>query len=153
MYDHAGNRMDDDHYQYQMEQIRQKVKVDVAWKIFEEINQINDQLKHIDLGCLDYEDAMAITKQKIYDLARHIAVRNPKNARNHVCYNFILNIKCADDHMILMENEYGNEVLRNGIVEMIKNELGLDYYYVVMTRTILVRVDDETIEIPLFGGL
>ena len=55
--------------------------------------------------------------------------------------------------MILMENEYGNEVLRNGIVEMIKNELGLDYYYVVMTRTILVRVDDETIEIPLFGGL
>ena len=62
MYDHAGNRMDDDHYQYQMEQIRQKVKVDVAWKIFEEINCINDTLKHIDLGCLDYEDAMAITK-------------------------------------------------------------------------------------------
>ena len=42
--------------------IRQKIKVDVAWKIFDEINSINDTLKHIDLGCLDFHDAIAITK-------------------------------------------------------------------------------------------
>ena len=133
--------------------IRQKIKFDVAWKIFDEINQINDTLKHIDLGCLDFHDAIAITKQKIYDLARYIAVRNPKNALNHICNNYIINIKCADDHMIMMENEYGNDVLKNGIVEMVKNELGLDYYYIAMNRTILVRVDDMTIDIPIFGGL
>jgi len=55
--------------------------------------------------------------------------------------------------MIMMENEYGNDVLKNGIVEMVKNELGLDYYYIAMNRTILVRVDDMTIDIPIFGGL
>ena len=133
--------------------IRQKIKFDVAWKIFEEVNFINDTLKHIDLGCLDFHDAVAICKQKLYDLARYIALRNPKEARNHICYNYIMNIKCADDHMIMMENEYGNDVLKNGIVEMIKNELGLDYYYIAMSRTILVRVDDLSIDIPIFGGL
>ena len=37
--------------------------------------------------------------------------------------NYILNIRCADDHMIMMENEYGTDVLKNGILEMIRNEL------------------------------
>ena len=78
-------------------------------------------MKHIDLSCLDFYDAIAITKEAIYDLAKFIAVRNPAF---HTSYNnYILNIKCADDHMIMMENEYGTDVLKNGILEMIKNEL------------------------------
>ena len=42
--------------------IRQKIKFDVAWKIFEEINEPNETLKHMDLSCLDFYDAIAITK-------------------------------------------------------------------------------------------
>ena len=45
-----------------MEIMRQKIKFDVAWQIFDEINQEYDSLKHIDLCCLDYVDAIAITK-------------------------------------------------------------------------------------------
>ena len=52
-----------------------------------------------------------------------------------------------------MENEYGTDVLKNGILEMIKNELQLDVYYIPMSRTILVRMDTQTINIPMFGGL
>ena len=57
----------------------------------------------------------------IYDLAQFIAVRNSGVHTNY--NNYILNIKCSDDHMIMMENEYGTDVLKNGILEMIKNEL------------------------------
>jgi hypothetical protein len=46
-----------------------RIKLDVAWEIFEELNELNEQEKHIDLSCLDYSDALIIAKQKIYDLA------------------------------------------------------------------------------------
>lgn len=49
-------------YRYQLEMIRQRIKFDVAWQIFDEVNADNDTQKHIDLSCLDYEDAIIITK-------------------------------------------------------------------------------------------
>ena len=75
---HGINTMDRQQYNYQMEIISQKIKFDVAWKIFDEINEPNETYKHIDLSCLDFNDALAITKQKIYDLAKFVAMRNPK---------------------------------------------------------------------------
>ena len=60
-------------YRYHMELIRQRIKFDVAWQIFDEINTLNDTDKHIDLSCLDYTDAIAITKQKIFELARDVS--------------------------------------------------------------------------------
>jgi len=136
-----------------MELISQKIKFDVAWKIFDEINERNETYKHIDLSCLDFNDALAITKQKVYDLAKFVAVRNPKTAHNQMNNNYVLNIKCAEDHMLEVDTEFGTRVVKNGILNMIQNELGLDQHYIPATRTILVRVDDQTIDIPLFGGL
>ena len=136
-----------------MEVISQKIKFDVAWKIFDEINEKNETFKHIDLSCLDFTDSIAITKQKVYDLAKFVAIRNPKNSYSFANNNYVLNIKCAEDHIVQIENEFGAQVLRNGILDMLQSELGLDQHYIKGTRTILVRVDDQTIDLPLFGGL
>ena len=38
--------------------------------IFAHVNQNNNTEQIIDLSCLDTQDAQAITKQKIYDLAK-----------------------------------------------------------------------------------
>ena len=43
--------------------------------IFDEVNQENDTLRHIDLTCLDHEDALMITLEKICDLADHAAIQ------------------------------------------------------------------------------
>ena len=48
---------------------KQEIHWDIAWQIFDETNEFNDVEKHIDLSCLEADDAIAITKQKIYDLA------------------------------------------------------------------------------------
>ena len=135
-----------------MELISQKIKFDVAWKIFDEINEANETYKHIDLSCLDYNDALAITKQKIYDLAKFVAIQNPKTEIDQTNNNYVLNIKCAEDHMIEIDN-YGTRTMKNGILDMIQRDLNLDQHYIPATRTILVRVDDLTINIPIFGGL
>jgi len=125
-----------------MEVISQKIKFDVAWKIFDEINERNETYKHIDLSCLDFSDALAITKQKIYDLAKFVALRNPKTPCQGSHNNYVLNIKCAEDHMLEVDSEFGTRIVKNGILDMIQSELGLDQHYIPATRTILVRVDD-----------
>ena len=56
-----GN-IDESEYRYQLEIIRQRVKFDVAWQIFDEVNYYNDTYQHIELSCLDHTDAIAITK-------------------------------------------------------------------------------------------
>ena len=71
------------------------------------------------MSCLDFTDAIAITKQKIYDLAKFVAIRNPKNAYSANNNNYILNIKCAEDHIVQVENEFGATVFRNGILDML----------------------------------
>ena len=35
-----------------------RIKFDVAWQIFDEVNETNDTLRHIDLSCLDHVDAI-----------------------------------------------------------------------------------------------
>jgi hypothetical protein len=53
---------------------------------------------------------------------------------------WILNIKCSEDHLIIMEDKHGRAPLKNCILEMVKNELKLDHYYIPTLKTILVRV-------------
>ena len=124
-----------------MELIRQRIKFDVAWQIFDEINTENDSMKHIDLSCLDYTDAIAITKQKIFELARSATLKP---------MDLVLNIKCAEDHLITIEDEYGRSPLKNCIYEMVKTDLGIMHYYIGATKTVLVHVDHKTIDIPMF---
>ena len=70
-------------------------------------------MKHIDLGSLDFHDAVAIVKQKIYDLARYIATKNTKEkeSKNDICFNYIINILTAHDHMVMTETEDGEDCL------------------------------------------
>lgn len=56
------NDFDEEEYRYQLEIMRQRVKFDIAWQIFDEINYYNDSLQYVDMSCLDHNDAIAITK-------------------------------------------------------------------------------------------
>lgn len=40
----------------------ERIKLEVAWMIFNEVNRDNDVYKHIDLSCLDSNDAQIIAK-------------------------------------------------------------------------------------------
>lgn len=46
-----------------------RIEWDVAWRIFDLVNEENDVSKHIDLNCLDINEAISITKQQIFDVA------------------------------------------------------------------------------------
>ena len=46
--------------QYKEQKIR--VEWDVAWRVFDRVNENNDTGKHIDLNCLDIHEACSITK-------------------------------------------------------------------------------------------
>ena len=48
--------------------------------------------------------------------------------------------------MVKMEDDMtGKAPLRNAVLETIRSELGLDHYYISQTRTILVRINFETL--------
>ena len=49
--------------------MQQQINYDVAWQLFDEVNRDNDTDQFIDLNCQDIQDAKAIAKQKIYDMA------------------------------------------------------------------------------------
>ena len=49
-----------------------RIEWDVAWRIFDHVNENNDSKKHIDLNCLDINEAISITKQQIYDVAQKL---------------------------------------------------------------------------------
>ena len=53
----------------EFQQAKEDIHWDVAWQIFDEVNIKNDTNKVIDLHCLQVDDATAICKQIIYDLA------------------------------------------------------------------------------------
>ena len=53
----------------QYEEAKQEIHWDLAWQIFDEVNEYNDVEKYIDLHCLEADDAIAICKQKIFDIA------------------------------------------------------------------------------------
>ena len=129
--------------QQQYEDARQEIHWDIAWQIFDECNEFNDTEQHIDLNCLEVDDAIAITKQKIYDLATIAQKEFPR--RNH-----ILNILCSDDMMVKISDNYSRKtVIKNVIHDMIQNELGLNNIYLAQERTILVKVDAETMNNPI----
>ena len=129
--------------QQQYEDARQEIHWDIAWQIFDECNEFNDTEQHVDLNCLEVDDAIAITKQKIFDLATIAQKEFPR--RNH-----ILNILCSDDMMIKIPDNYSRKtVIKNVIHDMIQNELGLNNTYLAQERTILVKVDAETMNNPI----
>ena len=53
----------------EFEQMKEDVRWDIAWKIFDQINMSLNTDMEINLNCLDIDEAQAIAKQKIYDLA------------------------------------------------------------------------------------
>lgn len=53
----------------QYQEMKQQINYDIAWQIFDEVNQNVDIDRYIDLNCLDLIDAQAITRQKIFDVA------------------------------------------------------------------------------------
>lgn len=53
----------------QYEESKQEIYWDVAWQIFDEVNDSKDCDRYIDLNCLGVDDAIAICKQKIFDVA------------------------------------------------------------------------------------
>lgn len=78
---------------------KQEVRWEIAWDIFDAINErqgLNTQFE-IDLNELDVEEAQAISKQKIYDIAENakkeqIEMNLPRSR------DFVLAILCADNH-------------------------------------------------------
>jgi hypothetical protein len=102
------------------EQATHRIKTDVAFSIFDEVNFQNDTLKFVDLSCLDSEDAMFICKMKLIELAR---TANEQYRLKGKKAHYVLNIKCAEDHLMIIEDQFGRQPLKNCIVEMIGNEL------------------------------
>lgn len=81
----------------QYQEAKQEIHWDVAWQIFDEVNQDLDTVKHIDLNCLSHDDALAITKQKVYDTAQ-IALKSPGR-------DFIMHVQCGDNHLLMKRDK------------------------------------------------
>lgn len=135
--------------------MKQQINYDIAWQIFDEVNQYNDTDKFIDLNCLELSDARAITKQKIYDVAvllkdnkaSQAQFDGPFESKNLKTQNvIILTILTGEEHV---EQQYHNGNSRidhmNGILDTVKNELKMDHQYIAQQKLILVRVDQETL--------
>ena len=114
----------------------QQINFDTAWQIFDEVNVDNDFQQVIDLNCLDISDGEAITKQKIYDLAKIIRDMGPSNkmSNGHEYVGFqndlVLCVVCSEDHFIQMKTSSGSAPLKNAILECVRNELEMDHYYI-----------------------
>jgi len=50
-------------------EMKTEARWDVAWQVFDEVNQGLNQEGWADLRCLNLDDALAIAKQKIFDNA------------------------------------------------------------------------------------
>lgn len=63
MYHDKKVRRDVEHVNFdQYQEMLQQINYDVAWQIFDEVNENNDSDHVIDLNCLDIMDAQAISK-------------------------------------------------------------------------------------------
>lgn len=124
------------------EEKQQEIHWDVAWQIFDEINEHNDVERFIDLSALTLDDCLAITKQKIYDLAQ-IAEKefNKDQTRPQ---DLVLVVKCDEGHLV----DIGG-LLKNGVLEMTKNELNLDCHYIPDELTLFARITEDTINHPV----
>ena len=78
------------------------IEWDIAWRIFDHVNENNDTKKHIDLNCLDINEACYIAKQQIYEVAK--CVLPPKNKPG-----FLDNLLCG--MLTKSEEEYRKDLL------------------------------------------
>jgi hypothetical protein len=46
----------------EFQDMKMKIEWDVAWRIFDHVNEDNETTRHIDLHCLDVFEAESITK-------------------------------------------------------------------------------------------
>lgn len=107
--------------------------------MFDEVNDAKDNERYIDLHCQPIDDAIAICKQKIFDLAEIAKNEYPPQ-------DLVLAILTSPEHMMSVDR---NGPLKNVIHGMVKMEMGLDNYYLPQQRTILIRVQPDTIENPI----
>ena len=95
-YVNAGDDIDGDQNRAmttdEFQEAKQEAHWDIAWQIFDEINEKNDTDKQIDFHCLSIGDSHAICKQKIYDVAL-LASKDIKKR------DFILSIMTNETHI------------------------------------------------------
>lgn len=137
--------------QEKYEETIMQINYDIAWQIFDEVNESNNTFEIIDLNCLDLLDAQAITKQKLYELS--LAMREKENESFIKVPDKILCIVCSNEHFYQKTGKGGeHETLQNAMVEIIDKELQLDFHYLSDAKTILVRINSQTIENPVLKG-
>lgn len=121
--------------QDQYQEARQEIHWDIAWQVFDEVNEYNDVSKFIDLNCIEVDEAIAICKQKLYDVAEQIQ-------KQYTGQDHVLNILCSELQMESVVDQYdGRTKIQNQILDMVQNELNLDFNYQANTNNILVRID------------
>ena len=133
----------------EFQEMKLRIEWDVAWRIFDHVNENNDTSRHIDLHCLDLPEAESITKQQIYEcarLAQNDGQQNSIFSMNLLCLSTprpsfverVLSVRCSAQHV---------EGGKNRILEMLQNDFDyLDYFYLEELRLILVRIDSGTIK-------
>ena len=104
-----------------------RIEWDVAWRIFDHVNENNDSKKHIDLNCLDINEAISITKQQIYDGAQKLKPLTKKKGLFASCSGEaqlmegkdyqVLSVQCADDHFVSERKDSKHKT--NAILKMI----------------------------------
>lgn len=131
----------------EFQDMKMRIEWDVAWRIFDHVNEGNDTTKYIDLHCLDVFEAESITKQCIYEAARMVQNEGNKGlfSMNLFCTSdprpsfkeSVFCIKCSNEHVINGENR---------MISMLKNDFDyLDYYLLPEQNLILVKIDSGTI--------
>lgn len=56
----------------QLKELKIRIEWDIAWQIFDKVNENNDILKNIDLNCLDVNEAIYIMKESIRETAKEL---------------------------------------------------------------------------------
>ena len=131
--------------------MRIRIGWDVAWRIFDHVNEDNGTDKHIDLNCLDVNEAQNIARQCIIEVAQKVS-GNPSKPKSSYGPSLLcmgsagddaadlygsaysqhsLSILCANDH-IAYQKQYpgGPPQSVNLILKMVKEELKLEHYYI-----------------------
>jgi hypothetical protein len=57
-------------------------------------------------------------------------------------------VLCADDHFTYERAAHGSQKV-NQILKMIEEELGLEHQYIEHAQTIVVKIDNRTMENPV----
>lgn len=99
----------------EFQDIKMRIEWDIAWQIFDHVNEHNDTQKEIDLHCLDVFEAESITKQCIYECARGVQNQSSKSifSMNLFCTSDprpsfvekVLAIRYAKEHIVKNENK------------------------------------------------